>query len=90
MAAPGDRLWLTLSKSMEEASEALRVDMGRWDVVAGHILGMPFAGSSAAAITYSRTSHSTHDEAALVKQEADAVDEHLYRKGLLAIHEVAD
>jgi len=25
MAAPGDRLWLTLSKSMEEASEALRV-----------------------------------------------------------------
>lgn len=50
MAAPGDRLWLTLSKSMEEASGALRVDMGRWDVAAGHIPAMPFAGSSSAAV----------------------------------------
>lgn len=90
MAAPGDRLWLTLSKSMEEASEALRVDMGRWDVVAGHIPAMPFAGSSRPLSACSRASRSTHDEAALVEQEADAVDKHLYREGLLAIHEVAD
>ena len=38
----------------------------------------------------SRVSLSRHDKASFVEQEADRVDEHVNRKGLVAVHEVAD
>jgi hypothetical protein len=85
MAAPGDRLWLTLSKSMEEASEALRV----WGGTSLRVVrGTSWRCHSLVRVL--RDAGSTHDEAALVEQEPNALDEHLDGEGLLAIHEVAD
>ena len=38
----------------------------------------------------SSVSLSRHDKASFVEQEAHSVDEHVNRKGFVAVHEVAD
>lgn len=81
MAAPGDRLWLAVSKSMGGGLARLcggrrYGDCGAWMWGTNRRVPDPPC--------------STHDKATFVEEEAHAVYEHLYRKRLFAVHEVAD